>query len=82
MRVFLISNPVAGKRFQQGLRLPDWITSDAQHVIHRETEYQGPENDLPSASISAHWIAMVNEGTLPTWLESDFLAGSRNSQEG
>jgi diacylglycerol kinase family enzyme len=67
MKVFVISNPVAGKRFQQGLRLPDWITSDAQQVIHRETEYQGHGESLAKEACQQGFdtiIAAGGDGTI------------------
>ena len=68
MRVFVISNPVAGKRFKQGLRLPDWITSDAQQVMHRETEHQGHGESLAKEACQQGFdtiIAAGGDGTIP-----------------
>lgn len=67
MQVFVISNPLAGKRFKQGLRLPEWITADAQRVMHRETEHQGHGESLAKEACQQGFdtiIAAGGDGTI------------------
>jgi diacylglycerol kinase family enzyme len=67
MKVFVISNPSAGKRFKQGLNLPDWITTDAQRVVYQETEHQGHGESLAKEACQQGFdtiIAAGGDGTI------------------
>ena len=46
MKILLISNPAAGKRFKTGLVLPGWLTSQTDRIEHRRTEYAGHAQEL------------------------------------
>lgn len=46
MKILLISNPAAGKRFKTGLALPRWLTSQTDRIEHRRTEYAGHAQEL------------------------------------
>lgn len=85
MKTLLISNPAAGKRFQQGLKLPNPIASQSSSIEYRQTERPAHAQEIAHKASSEGFdtiIAAGGDGTIHEVLNGILASGVSNVRMG
>lgn len=85
MKTLLISNPAAGKRFQRGLKLPSWMTTQSVRIDHRQTERAGHAHQIAHNACDEGFdtiIAAGGDGTIHEVLNGIIASGNPSVRMG